>query len=113
MKAIFKVERYLPETNQIVVRFARLHAPKLIENYRKLAINCNNLDCYDCESFVQSLMREVGNYAIKSQEDDEPIINKAEKISGKLNLRDLVGKVIECKVDNRTMKILKMRRIEL
>ena len=44
MKAIFKIEEYLPETNQIVVRFARLHAPKLIENYTKVAVDCNKLD---------------------------------------------------------------------
>ena len=113
MKAIFKIEEYLPETNQIVVRFARLHAPQLIEKYKKVAVNCDKLDCYDSESFVQSLMKDVGNYRINSQESEEPIINKAEKISGELNLRDLVGKVVECKVDNRSKRPLRMRKIEL
>tara|TARA_R100000773_G_C4218600_1_gene117066 strand:- start:2323 stop:2664 length:342 start_codon:yes stop_codon:yes gene_type:complete len=113
MKAIFKIEEYLPETNQIVVRFARLHAPKLIENYTKVAVDCNKLDYHDSESFVQSLMTDVGDYMVKSCDDKEPIINKAEKISGELNLRDLVGKVVECKVDNRSKKPLRMRKIEL
>ena len=47
MKAIFKIIEYLPETTQIVVRFARLHAPESIEKYSKVAINYSELDCYD------------------------------------------------------------------
>ena len=52
MKAIFKIEEYLPETKQIVVRFARLHAPEKIEKYATLAIDYDRLDCYSSESFV-------------------------------------------------------------
>ncbi len=53
MKAIFKIEEYLPETTQIVVRFARLHAPEPIEKYHAVAIDYSKLDCYDSESFVK------------------------------------------------------------
>ena len=113
MKAIFKIEEYLPETDQIVVRFARLHAPKPIENYTEVAVDCSKLDCYDSESFVRSLMTEIGNYHVKNHEDEEPIINQAETISGKLDLPSLVGRTIECKVENDRKKILKMRRVEL
>ena len=113
MKAIFKIIEYLPETEQIVVRFARLHAPELIEKYNKKAINLSHLDCYDSESFVKSLMRKVGNHMVKLQEEKEPIINEAETISGELNLEDLVGKIIECKVDDSRRATLKMRRVEL
>ena len=113
MKAIFKIIEYQPETEQIVVRFARLHAPELIEKYNKKAINLSHLDCYDSESFVKSLMREVGNYQVKSNEDKEPIINESETISGKLDLSSLVGRTIECKVENDKKQILKMRRVEL
>tara|TARA_B100001093_G_scaffold503851_1_gene558808 strand:+ start:441 stop:782 length:342 start_codon:yes stop_codon:yes gene_type:complete len=113
MKAIFKIIEYLPETTQIVVRFARLHAPQSIEKYNKVAINYSELDCYDSESFVKSLMRRFGNHMVKLQEEKEPIINEAETISGKLNLEDLVGKTIECKIDNDRKERLKMRRVEL
>ena len=40
MKSIFKIEEYYPDTNQIVVRFARLHAPQPIECYKSVAIGC-------------------------------------------------------------------------
>ena len=113
MKAIFKIIEYLPETEQIVVRFARLHAPELIEKYNKVAINLSHLDCYDSESFVKSLMRRCGNHMVKQQEEKEPIVNEAETISGKLNFEELVGKTIECKVDESHRAILKMRRVVL
>ena len=113
MKAIFKIIEYLPDTTQIVVRFARLHAPESIEKYNKVAINYSELDCYDSESFVKSLMRKVGNNMVKLQEEKEPINNEVENISGKLNLEDLVGKTIECKIDNDRRERLKMRRVEL
>ena len=111
MKAIFKIIEYLPETTQIVVRFARLRAPESIEKYNKVAINYSELDCYDSESFVKSL--KVGNHMVKLQEEKEPINNQAETISGELNLENLVGKTIECKVDDSRRAILKMRRVEL
>ena len=113
MKAIFKISEYLPETTQIVVRFARLRAPESIEKYNKVAINYSELDCYDSESFVKSLMRKVGNHMVKLQEEKEPINNQAETISGELNLENLVGKTIECKIDNDRKERLKMRRVEL
>ena len=113
MKAIFKIIEYLPERQQIVVRFARLRAPESIEKYRKIAVNLSHLDCYDSESFVKSLMRKFGNNMVKQQEDKEPIINEAETISEKLNFEELVGKTIECKVDESNRAILKMRRVVL
>ncbi len=58
-------------------------------------------------------MRKVGNHMVKLQEEGESINNEAETISGKLNLQDLVGKTIECKIDNDRRERLKMRRVEL
>ena len=113
MKAIFKIIEYLPETTQIVVRFARLHAPQSIEKYNKVAIDYSQLDCYDSEFFVRSLMRKVGNHMVKLQEEKEPVNNVVETISGKLNLEDLIGKTIECKIDNDRKERLKMKRVEL
>ena len=114
MKAIFKIIKYNPERQQIVVRFARLRAPESIDKYKVGgAIDLSQLDCYDSESFVKSLMRKFGNNLVKQQEEKEPIINEAETISGELNFEDLVGKTIECKVENDRKQIIKMRRVEL
>ena len=114
MKAIFKIIKYNPERQQIVVRFARLRAPESIDKYKVGgAIDLSQLDCYDSESFVKSLMRKFGNDLVKQQEDKEPIINEAETIPEKLNFEELVGKTIECKVDESHRAILKMRRVVL
>ena len=114
MKAIFKIIEYLPERQQIVVRFARLRAPESIDKYKVGgAIDLSQLDCYDSESFVKSLMRKFGNNLVKQQEEKEPIINEAETIPEKLNFEELVGKTIECKVDESNRAILKMRRVVL
>ena len=113
MKSIFKIEEYLPDTNQIVVRFSRLHAPQPIESYETMAIDCEHLDLYDCDSFVSSLMMKYGDRYVKEYEKNEPIKNETETISGKLNLRDLVGKVIEGKVDDYRRSSLNMNRVEL
>ena len=113
MKAIFKIEEYLPDTTQIVVRFARLHAPELIENYRKVAVDYSQLDCYDRDTFITTLMRKCGYEMVKMQEDSEPTINVVETISDEFNIQDMVGKTIGCKIDDSRRAILKMRRVEL
>jgi len=74
MKSIFKIEEYLPDTNQIIVRFSRLHAPQPIESYT-MAINCEHLDLYDCDSFVSSLMMKYGDRYVKEYEEKEHLKN--------------------------------------
>lgn len=113
MKSIFKIEEYLPDTNQIVVRFSRLHAPQPIESYDSMAINCDQLKLYDCDSFISSLMMKYGERYVKEYEKNEPTKNKTETISGKLDLQDLVGKVIECDTMNYGLSRLKVRKVEL
>lgn len=113
MKAIFKIEEFLPETTQIVVRFARLNAPEPIEKYKAVAIDYSKLDYYDAESFIQSLMRHVGDKQVNIQEENETCKNIAEKISGDIDISSLVGRVIECKTDDRKRTILRMNRVNL
>tara|TARA_B100000287_G_C20669408_1_gene792853 strand:+ start:2284 stop:2631 length:348 start_codon:yes stop_codon:yes gene_type:complete len=115
MKGIFKIEEYLPTTNQIVVKFSRLHSTKPIDEHRSIVIDCSRLDLYDCETFVESLMRSSGTSHIIKQEDKEPCLdeNIPEIITGDLNIQDLVGKVIGCKTEDYRKAFLKMRRVEL
>ena len=52
MKSIFKISHYYPETNQITIKFCRLHAPKNIDDYRPISLDLNDdaLDLYDIET---------------------------------------------------------------
>lgn len=114
MKGIFKIEEYLEDIQQIIVKFCKLHDTKLIDDYPPIAINVGNLDTYDYDFFVQSLMR-VGTTIIENQEKSEPIINNVEIIdkNEKLNISNLIGRNIECNLENYKQSLIKMRRIEL
>ena len=100
MKNIFKITEYLPDTQQIVVRYARKNTHK-------------ELDLYDCETFSKSLMRKYGESSIEKAENETEGFNKCEKIFGKLDIQNLVGKVIEVDSDEYRREIIKMRRVEL
>ena len=116
MKAIFKIEEYYPDTNQISIRFSKLHAPQPIENYRAFAVGLDDIDLYDNYSFIESLMKKSGDRRIVKNEETDPIINQSEKLdmNQKPNIRDMVGKVIECNTsENRSREKLRMRKIEL
>ena len=115
MKGIFKIEQYLEDTQQIVVRFCRLHDTKLITEYPTIAINIKNLDTYNCEFFIKSLMIQAGTHTIMQQEKLGDTINTVESIDGdmKLDIQNLVGKNIECNLENYKQSLIKMRRVEL
>jgi len=115
MKCIFKIKEYLPETNQMVVRFARLHSPQHIDNYKAVAISTTRLDFYSYETFVESLMRNYGDSRSSTSDMKDPIVNDVEDINidGEFEIRDLVGKIVGCNSDDYKTKIIKMKRIEL
>tara|TARA_B100000282_G_C31487486_1_gene378727 strand:- start:284 stop:634 length:351 start_codon:yes stop_codon:yes gene_type:complete len=116
MKAIFKIDEYLPETNQIVIRFAKLHSPQHIDNYEPTAVGLHDIDLYDNYTFIEDLMKKCGDRRVLLNEEQDPIVNQAETLimSDKVDLREMVGKVIECKTsDKRSRKKLRMRKIDL
>ena len=105
MKAIFRIDEYLPETNQIVIRFAKLHSPQHINNYAPSAVGLHDIDLFDNSTFIEGLMRKCGDSRVLLNEEQDPIVNQAE----------MVGKVIECRTSNhfKPKSLLRMRRIEL
>ena len=52
---------------------------------------------------------------IQNQEESEPILNEnlPIKVDGELDIHNLIGKVIEGKVYDKGIRLLKMRRIKL
>ena len=51
MKNIFKITEYLPDTQQIVVRYARKNTHNNIDEYIESAVDFNQLDLYECDTF--------------------------------------------------------------
>ncbi len=115
MKAIFKIEKHLPDTKQIIVKFCKERSHKSIDDYGGMVLSYDGLDLSESELFIDGLMKRTGFLRIDKQEDEESILdsNKSESISGVVNLDDLVGKVIDGSVSERTIAPLKMRRVEL
>ena len=114
MNVIIKIDEYLPDTQQIVMRICRLHSLKKIDDYMKYAVDIFDLDLTDTESFIDSLIFKV-KQTIQEQDESEPILdeNTPIKVGGELDIQNLVGKNIEGKVWYRGTRSLKMRKIEL
>ena len=115
MKAIIKIDEYLSDRDSIVVKICNLHSQKPIDEYSAKIVDCDDLDTTDVEMFVDGLMKKSGARRIKTQEEKLPILkeNIPEKVSGEVNIENLIGKVIEGKVDDWRKKSLKMRKVEL
>ena len=113
MKVIIKILDYLSERDAVVFRTCRLNSHKPIDEYVKKAVDLKELDLYDCETFSKSLMRKYGESSIEKAENETVGYNKCEKIFGKLDIQNLIGKVIEVDSDEYRREIIKMRRVEL
>ena len=114
MKVIVKIEEYLPDTQQTVIKICRLHSHKTIDDHRTFAIEIYDLDMTDNESFIDSLVFKV-KHLLQEQEENEPILdeNTPIEIGGELDIENLLGKNIEGKIWYRGTRLLKMRRVEL
>ena len=98
MNIIFRIDKYLPETNQIVIQLCKETSRNSIFSHEKVAINCETLDLYDAESFSHTLSAKYGSGIIAEENRNEPILDdnkNSEIIKGDLNLEKLVGKVIK------------------
>jgi|TARA_B100001113_G_C21119534_1_gene626789 hypothetical protein len=112
MRCAFKIEKVW-KSGKISIKFVPLNDVDSIDDYPTYTISSKELDLYDCESFVESLMKVYGNYNLNEQDKKQIVDNPPENITGELNLEDLVGRVIAAKTYNDKRFILKMKRIEL
>ena len=115
MKFIFKIEKYSPEENLIIVRTCDSRSKKSINEWKEVAVSLDDFDLHDSELFVDSLYRRLYQ-RLEKQDDKEEILqdNIGEKIKGELNLKELEGRVIKCGYStSKFIKPLRVRKIEL
>tara|TARA_R100000388_G_scaffold91810_1_gene74154 strand:+ start:226 stop:582 length:357 start_codon:yes stop_codon:yes gene_type:complete len=117
MKMIFKIEEYLPETKQVMIRYCRQNAPKPISEYPAKAVST---EIYDVSFDSQNLVESIAQYGYKKvlrQENKEDIlpVNLPHEIPNSVNLEDYVGKIIFVDGDSFTRKgsSRKLKRIEI
>jgi hypothetical protein len=117
MKMIFKIEEYLPETKQVVIRYCRQNAPKSISDYPAKTTTTDRFDTsFDNQNLIESIGQH-GYQKILRQEKKEDIlpVNLPHEIPNSVNLEDYVGKIISVDSDSCTRKISsrKLKKIEI
>lgn len=109
MKILIKIEEYLPETQQIIVKFCSSQSEKSIDQIQPLAIDLDKLDLFDTELFLESLTVH-GQGVIERYEQ----LQYGEDIeNGPLDITKLLGKTIERKKFPRKKQLIHMRRVKL
>ncbi len=117
MKTIFKIEEYLPETKQVVIRYCRQHSPKPISEYPAKAVSTEKYDTsFDSQNLVESIA-QYGYHKVLTQEDNEETLpeNVPEDIPNSLDIADYVGKVfcVEGKDATEKIRSRKMRKVDI
>ena len=117
MKMIFKIEEYLPETKQVVIRYCRQNSPKPISEYPAKAVSTEIYDVsFDSRNLVESIS-QYGYDKVLIQEEEEITLpeNLPQEIPDSVDIADYVGKVI-C-VDSKNAvemeRSRKMKRIDI
>ena len=117
MKMIFKIEEYLPETKQVVIRYCRQNSPKPISEYPAKAVSTEIYDVsFDSRNLVESIS-QYGYDKVLIQEEEEITLpeNLPQEIPNSVDIADYVGKVI-C-VDSKNAREMersrKMKRIDI
>ena len=117
MKMIFKIEEYLPETKQVVIRYCRQNSPKPISEYPAKAVSTEIYDVsFDSRNLVESIS-QYGYDKVLAQEEKEITLpeNLPQEIPDSVDIADYVGKVI-C-VDSKNAREIersrKMKRIDI
>ena len=114
MKVIIKIDEYLENENYIVFRIARLNSHKKINDHRTFSVDCSDLDTTDTESFIDSLIYKY-KHLIQEQDENQELLkeNIPVNVDEELDLKSIVGKVIEGRAFDRSTRMLKMKRILL
>ena len=92
MKAILRINRYVPETNSVSVTFCNLHSQKPIGDYPSKLVNIDNLDTTDVEIFIDGLMKQSGARRLENQDRKLPILddNKPVEVRGELDFENII-----------------------
>ncbi len=93
MKMIFKIEEYLPDTKQVVIRYCRQNAPKPISEYPAKAVSTDNYDTsFDSRNLLESIA-QYGYTKVLAQEDKEEILpeNIPADVPNSLDIADYVA----------------------
>ena len=113
MKIICKIIEHIPDTKQILFRICRLHSHKPIDEHIRCIVCYDDLDMTDFESFKFSIIRKF-QHQIQVDDEEQVILKENTPIENPaLDIDKLVGKVFSGDFTNRSIRLLKMRKVKL
>lgn len=113
MKVICKIFEHFPETNQINVAIGRMNSQLPINKHIIMAVSYDELDMTDFESFKFSLIQKIYS-GIEDSEKKLPVLDENKPVEiDELDIDKLVGKVFSGEYVDKSIRLLKMRRVKL
>ena len=113
MKIIIKIFEHYPETNQIDVAIGRLHSQLPIDKHIRMAVTYDEFDMTDLESFKYSLIQKIYS-SIEDSEEKLSIIEENKPVEiDELDFDKLVGKVLSGEIKDRSLRLIKMKKVIL
>ena len=114
MNIIFKIVEYRPDTEQVIVKYARKNSHRSIDDHPSVALSCNVIDATDYPNIVESISQH-GVHILESDENHEDVL-ESNKISLEIessSLEDYVGKVYGTETKGLWAKSKKLKRIDI
>ena len=114
MNIIFKIVEYLPDTEQVIVKYARKNSHKSIDDHPSVTLSCDVIDTTDHPNIVES----ISQYGVNILETDEKYeeVLESNKTSSEIessSLEDYVGKVYGTDTKGLWVKSKRLKRIDI
>tara|TARA_X000000368_G_C22925424_1_gene665068 strand:- start:443 stop:790 length:348 start_codon:yes stop_codon:yes gene_type:complete len=114
MNIIFKIVEYLPDTEQVIVKYARKNSHKSIDDHPSVTLSCDVIDTTDHPNIVES----ISQYGVNILEIDEKYeeVLESNKTSSEIessSLEDYVGKVYGTDTKGLWAKSKRLKRIDI
>ena len=114
MNIIFKIVEYLPDTEQVIVKYARKNSHRSIDDHPSVALRCNVIDTTDYPNIVESISQH-GVHILETDENHGEVL-ESNKISSEIessSLEDYVGKVYGVETKGLYVKSKRLKRIDI
>ena len=114
MNIIFKIVEYLPDTEQVIVKYARKNSHKSIDDHPSIALSSDVIDTTDHPNIVESIS-QYGEHILENDENHEDVL-ESNKVSSKIEssfLEDYVGRIYGTETKGLWAKSKRLTRIDI
>ena len=114
MNIIFKIVEYLPDTEQVIVKYARKNSHKSIDDHPSIALSSDVIDTTDHPNIVESIS-QYGEHILENDENHEDVL-ESNKVSSKIessSLEDYVGRIYGTETKGLWAKSKRLTRIDI